>query len=182
MLTLSALETAGALPGDRIEHASVVPPVLLSRMREAGLAVVTQPGFVSVRGDDLLRDVEGVERDWLWPWAGLDAAGVPVCGASDAPHGPLSPWEVIAAAATRRTPAGRVLAAHERVTPLRALQGYLTAPEHPGGPVRRVEQGADADLVMLHCGLEEALARIPANPVRLTVLTGRVSRTGRPPR
>ncbi|WP_296604697.1 amidohydrolase family protein [Nocardioides sp.] len=179
VLTLSALETAGPLPGDRIEHASVVPPVLLPRIREAGVAVVTQPGFVSVRGDDLLRDIEGVEREWLWPWAGLDAVGVPVCGASDAPHGPLSPWEVIAAASTRRTPSGRVVAGHEQVTPLRALRGYLTAPEQPGGQLRRVEPGAHADLVLLRSGLEEALASVPVNPVRLTVLGGRVSRSGR---
>ncbi|WP_166139754.1 amidohydrolase family protein [Nocardioides ochotonae] len=174
VLTLAALEDAGHVPGDRIEHASVVPPALLPRLRATRVQVVTQPGFLSARGDDLVRDVGAAEQAWLWPWAGLRAAGIPVCGASDAPHGPLSPWQVIAAAADRRTPSGRVVGAGERVPASLALGGYLTHPEAPAGSVRRIVPGAPADLVLLHGPLEAALAGVPANPVRLTVVAGRV--------
>lgn len=173
VLTLAALAIVGPVPGDRLEHASVVPPTLLPELRDAGVRVVTQPAFLTVRGDDFLRDVEATEREWLWPWAGVAAAGVPVCGASDAPHGPVSPWQVVAAAAARRTPSGRVVGPHERIPPAQALRGYLTSPELPGGPVRTVVPGTPADLVLLRSGLDEALERIPDNPVRLTVAAGR---------
>lgn len=173
VLTLAALTAAGRRPGDRIEHASVVPPTLLPQMHDAGVHVVTQPAFLTVRGEDFLRDVAEPEQAWLWPWAGLAAAGIPVCGASDAPHGPLSPWQVIAAAAERRTCSGQVIGGPERVSPAHALRGYLTSPQLPGGPLRRVAPGSAADLVLLHTGLAEALAGIPDNPVRIAVVDGR---------
>lgn len=173
VLTLAVLTAAGRHPGDRIEHASVVPPALLPQLRDAAVSVVTQPAFLTVRGDDLLRDVDDAEQAWLWPWAGLAAAGIPVCGASDAPHGPLSPWQVIAAAAERRTRSGQVIGPRERVSPAHALRGYVTAPNLPGGPLRRVAPGSAADLVLLRTGLSEALEKVPDNPVRLTVVGGR---------
>ena len=45
VLLLAALDDSGTRPGDRIEHAALVPAELISRLHGAGLTVVTQPGF-----------------------------------------------------------------------------------------------------------------------------------------
>lgn len=66
-LTLAALRDVGIVPGDRIEHASVVPPGVATWITTLGLGVVTRPGFPRPRGDDSLRDVDVAERPFLYP-------------------------------------------------------------------------------------------------------------------
>ncbi|WP_121258757.1 amidohydrolase family protein [Nocardioides ferulae] len=155
LLTLAVLDEVGRLPGDRIEHASVVPdPGLLQ-----DLHVVTQPAFVTTRGDSYRRDVDPDDLPHLYRYASLLEAGVATYPSSDAPYGPLDPWEVIVAAASRD------LGPTERVTPRVALAGYLTdARFRP----RRIAVGAPADVVLLECSLEEALAAPDSGFVRHT--------------
>ena len=66
VLLLAALETTGGLPGDRVEHAALVPAELIPELARHGLRVVTQPGFLAHRGDDYLRDVPIVEHGDLY--------------------------------------------------------------------------------------------------------------------
>ncbi|MBD0322183.1 MAG: amidohydrolase family protein [Aldersonia sp.] len=172
LLTLAVLDDAGPLAGDRIEHAGVVPPGIGAWIARLGLRVVTQPGFLAVRGDDYLREVDADDCPYLYPFAGLLAAGVPTAASSDAPFGPLDPWAVIRAAAERRTAAGAVLGAAERVDTVTALRGYLTAADDPGGEPRRVEVGARGGLCLLHLPLAEALAAPTASAVRGVVVDG----------
>jgi predicted amidohydrolase YtcJ len=171
-LLLAALDNAGTRPGDRIEHAALVPAEVIPRMRELGLRVVTQPGFLTQRGDDYLRDVPAADQPDLYRLGSLAAAGV-ACGlSSDAPYGPLDPWEVISAAVRRRTPSGRVAGAAEQLTADQALAGYLSPPGDPGGEPRRVAPGSPADLVVLRVPRVEALAAPSANLVAATLIGG----------
>jgi predicted amidohydrolase YtcJ len=172
IVAVAALERAGTV-GDRIEHASVVPPGYPARLARLGLTVVTQPGFISVRGDDYLREVPAAERAWLYPCATLARAGVAVAAGTDAPHGPGDPWRCVAAAATRRTPAGRVLGPAERLTPARALRLFLTAPEDPGR-LRAVRPGQPGDLCVLRTPLRQFLARPAADGVRAGIASARI--------
>ena len=142
-------------------------------MSDLGVSVVTQPGFIRVRGDDFLAHLGREEASWLYPWKSLTDAGIPVSASSDAPHGPLSPWSVMDIAHTRTTSAGAVLVAAEAVDPSVSLDSYLSAPEAPGGPRRSVALGAQADMVLLDGRRDEVLRRLPDNPVRLTVMGGR---------
>src|SRR5262249_39012638 len=135
-------------PGDRLEHAALVPAAAIAQLAARGLRVVTQPGFIADRGDDYLRDVPAVDQPDLYRCASLAAAGVPVALSSDAPHGPLDPWGVIEAAVERRTPGGAQVGPDERLTREAALAAYLCPADDPGGAPRRVEVGADADLVL----------------------------------
>jgi predicted amidohydrolase YtcJ len=166
---LSVLEATGAVPGDRLEHAAVVPPDLVGAIARLGLCVVTQPAMAAARGDDYLRDVDPCDRDDLWPYASLLAAGVAVAPSSDAPYGPLDPWTVLRQSRDRRTPSGAVLRPAERVPVRQALDGLLSPLEQPGGPPRRVEVGAPADLVLLDAPLAEALREPSCERVRLVV-------------
>jgi predicted amidohydrolase YtcJ len=173
VLLLAALGDAGPRPGDRIEHAALVPPELIPELARLGLRVVTQPGFLADRGDDFLRDVPPADRPDLYRCATLLSAGVPVALSSDAPFGPLDPWAVIAAAVTRRTPSGQVAGPGERITFAQALDAYLAPPGDPGGPPRRAGPGLAADLVVLRAPLAEA-ARL-TDPVRAVLAGGTIA-------
>ena len=173
VLALAAWEQAGAVDGDRIEHASVLPIELVGRVVELGLAVVTQPAFVPARGDAYLDRVEPDDRPHLYRCGSLLAAGVPVGGSTDAPFGPDDPWLAVAAAVDRRTTSGRVLGPDEAVTPQRALELFLSPPGAPGGPPRHLASGAPADLCLLDRPLAAALAAPSADHVRATWVAGR---------
>jgi predicted amidohydrolase YtcJ len=173
VLALTAWATAGARPGDRIEHAAVVPPELAAMVHRHGLTVVTQPGFVADRGDRYRAEVDEWDRPYLYPCASLLAQGIPVGGSSDAPFGPADPWVAIRAAIDRRPPDGEPLNPGEGVPPERALALFLTPPEDPGGPQRTVAVGQPADLVLLDAPLDHVLADPDAGHVVATVAAGR---------
>lgn len=175
-VTLAALRTTGVLPGDRIEHAAVVPPPMRADLARLGVTVVTQPGFVHERGDDYRVEVDEPERSWLYPWRSLRAAGVTVVPSSDAPHTNGNPWSAIVAASTRRTRSGATLGPDEKVSRNEVLAGYLRAPSAPGGRIREVSPGKRADLVLLHQPLAHCLDQLESvvNPVALTLTGGRV--------
>ncbi|WP_375482659.1 amidohydrolase family protein [uncultured Jatrophihabitans sp.] len=174
VLTLAALTELGTVPGDRIEHAAVVPPELRQVLARLALTVVTQPSLPALRGDRYLDDVDAVDREHLWPFASLLAAGVPVGCSSDAPYGSPDPWFAVASAVARRSASGRAVAPAERVAARTALRGYLTDPSDPGGAPRRVAVGAAADLVLLDGGLDDVLDDPHAGHVRYCVIDGEV--------
>ncbi|GAA0617689.1 amidohydrolase family protein [Sporichthya brevicatena] len=155
-LLLAALDAAGSRPGDRIEHAALVPAAAISALRDRGLRVVTQPGFLGARGDDYRRDVPAADHADLYRCASLHRAGVPLALSSDAPHGPLDPWAVIAGATTRLTPDGEPLNPAECLTESEALAAYLASPDDPGGAPRTVAVDAPADLVLRQDGATRA--------------------------
>jgi predicted amidohydrolase YtcJ len=179
LLALAAWDEAGAVAGDRVEHGAVVHPEEAARIAAHGLTVVTQPAFVSERGDDYLTDVDPDDRPYLWRCAGLLEAGIAVAGSTDAPFGPADPWQGIAAATTRRTAAGEVLGADERVDARRALALFLGPPGAPGGAARRVIPGAPADLCLLGAPLEEALRAPSASLVVATIRRGHLTTPNR---
>ncbi len=178
VLALAALDEVGVRPGDRIEHGSVVPPELRAHLARGGPVVVTQPGFVRQRGDQYLLDVDPDDRPHLYPCRTLLAAGVPVAGSTDAPFGDVDPWRAMATAVDRTTAGGEVLGSDEAVTAARALQLFLGSPHRPGGPPRRVEVGAPADLCLLATPLGPALDLPAHTEVRATIVAGQIVHDG----
>ena len=151
---------------DRIEHASVAPADAIDDLRALGLRVATQPAFVSARGDDYLLDVDPRDAAALYPLASLLAAGVPTYGSSDAPFGPLDPWEAMSAAVHRRTARGAVVVPRERIDPSAALTLFTGAPA--------IAPGQRADLILLSVPLREALRRLRCDDVVLTIVAGEI--------
>lgn len=182
VLLLAALADAGTSPDDRIEHAALIPAELIPRLRDMQVTIVTQPGFLSHRGDYYLREVPASEHAELYRAQSLTQADIACVASSDAPYGPLDPWAIITAAAQRTTPDGQVIGPAERLTPRQALAGYLSSPSRPAGTSRRVAAGYDADLVLLHTPLAQALAAPSADNVAATVIDGIITWRAHEPR
>lgn len=173
-LSLAVFAAAGARVGDRIEHGGVIPADAIPQLRDLNLTVVTQSAFIRERGERYAAQVAAGEQDDLYRCASLLAAGVPVAGSSDAPYASPDPWQGIAAAIDRKSAAGRVLGAGERVDAATALGLYLDAPDAPGRRRRRVAVGAPADLCLLKVPLRDALAAPDASLVGATLISGEV--------
>ena len=172
VLALAVLRDAGAAPGDRIEHASLVPDEVLPLLREVGVRVVTQPGFIHERGDRYLLDVPIAQHGDLYRCQALLAHGIPVGGSTDAPYGSADPWSAMRAAVRRESRLGRTVGAAERVTPEVALALFTGSADDPGGASRAIAVGAPADLCLLDRPWAQARRRLASGDVRATVCAG----------
>jgi predicted amidohydrolase YtcJ len=173
VFALAAFRSAGALPGDRIEHASMTPPALLEQIRELGLVVVTQPNFVSERGDAYLSDVPPDTHAWLYRCRSFLDQEVALAGGTDSPFGHADPWRAIAAAVNRRTAAGNALGDDEALSAEQALNLFLGDLATPALP-RQVRAGVRADLCLLDCSWSTARVALSSVHVRATLCSGRL--------
>jgi len=174
LLTMAAWHSIGVLPGDRVEHAAIVPPEVKKQLACWGVVVVTQPSFVGLRGDDYLDSVEPDDHDNLYPYKSLLDCGIRVAPSSDAPYGDLDPWRTMRHASSRRTHSGRTVGGRERVAAQQVLHGYLSELVAPGGPAREISVGRPADATLLSDGLNVALTDPSAERVRLTMKAGNI--------
>lgn len=172
VLALSVLREVGPLPGDRIEHASLVPADVLPLLREVGVRVVTQPGFVHERGDQYLRAIDAAQHGDLYRCRALLAQGIPLAGSSDAPYGDPDPWVAMRAAVQRSTRAGGALGPEERLSPEQALALFTSAADAPGVIDRTIAPGEAADLCLLTCSWERARLRLQSGDVKATFRRG----------
>lgn len=171
VFALAALKEAGVRPGDRIEHAGITPDPLLAQMAEMRLHVVSQPHFIAERGDQYLADVEPRERALLYRLAAFRRAGVTLAAGSDAPYGRPDPWASMRAAVSRRTATGITIGHDEALTPEEARDLFLADPLELGH-IRRIREGAPADLCLLDRGWAQARTRLDAADVRMTLIAG----------
>lgn len=172
VFSLGALASAGAAPGDRIEHASIAPPDVLPLLVAQGVTVVTQPNFILERGDAYRRDVDATDQPWLYRLRGLSDVGIPVAGSTDAPFGDVDPWRAMQAAVERRSRDGATLGVNEALTPEAALALFSAPLRAPGGAQRRVECGAAADLCLLDRPWSEARRNLSVVRVTATLKAG----------
>lgn len=169
---LSAVNEAGAMAGDRIEHASVAPDSAVNEISRMGLAVVTQPQFVHERGDRYRADVDESSWPHLYRLRAFLHAGVPLGGGSDAPFGGADPWAAMQAAVSRRTRGGACIGDAEALTPEQALDLYLRDPSDMSRR-RRLFVGVSADLCLLDRPWAEARRSLSAAHVRACFIRGR---------
>lgn len=170
----AAIAEAGTVRGDRIEHASVAPPEVVSLLAGLGLTVVTQPNFVRERGDAYLADVAAGEQRWLYRGRGFLDAGIRLAAGTDAPLGDPNPWLAMQAAVDRTTALGRTLAQDESLTPEEALALFGGDPLAPGDGVSPVAAGTPADLCLLDRPWRVARSDLAGVRLRITLRQGRV--------
>jgi predicted amidohydrolase YtcJ len=173
VVTISALHAAGTHPQDRIEHAAVVRDDALTELRKLGVTVVTQPNFVSERGDQYLTDVPADEHHELWRLASLLRAGVKVALSTDMPFGDGDPWATMRAAVHRTTAGGAVLGGDECVSAREALTMFFGTSGAPTEP-RAIATGEPGDLCVLAAPPDEVLNELDTHLVTATIVAGRV--------
>jgi predicted amidohydrolase YtcJ len=173
VVTVAALQSAGSDPGDRIEHAAVLPDDCVQDLADLGVTVVTQPNFVAERGDQYLRDVPAAEHHQLWRVASLLRANVAVALSTDMPFGDGDPWAAMRAAVHRTTPGGAVLGRDECVSPRAALTMFLGSPGRPAR-ARTVAPGQPGDLCVLAEPPAEVLGELDADMIAATLIGGDV--------
>ncbi len=171
VFTLSALREAGTIKGDRIEHASIAPPELLSQISSLGVLVVTQPNFVLERGDQYLADIDPRDISSLYRCKSFVESDIRIAGGTDAPFGKPDPWLAIKAAVNRKTFRGRIVNASEALTPEQALELFLGDKETPDKP-REIAIGAQADLCLLDRNWQSARRELVSDMVRATWCSG----------
>ena len=174
VLALSVLRDVGVHSRDRIEHASMVPPQLLSLVREVGVRVVTQPGFIYERGDQYLNEIPPPEHSHLYRCQTLLTQGIPLAGSTDAPYGDPDPWAAMRASVNRRSRSGRSIGRCEALSPEQALGLFTSAADDAGGASRRVEEGGVADLCLLNRRWDEARLRLRSEDVIATIRNGKL--------
>lgn len=173
-LLVAVFTEVGTYPGDRIEHGALIPAESIDDLRRLGLRVVSQPGFIADRGDSYLSEVEPRDLGDLYRCRSLVDAGISLALSSDAPYGPLDPWQIIRAATTRRAASGAVVGPAEKLTPMQSLTGFLSPADDPGGRPRTIRRGGPADVVLLHAPLAEVLRSPSSSAVRTTLIGGRI--------
>jgi predicted amidohydrolase YtcJ len=167
ILTLAAMDLAGRIRGDRIEHGAVIGEDSVTDLR--GLTVVTQPHFVVERGAQYSAQVPPGDLADLWRLRSLIEAGVSVAAGTDAPFGQADPWHVMRAAVHRP----HRFRGDEAISPARAVGLFLGRPDAPGRQ-RLVSPGQPADLTLLEAGPLEMLDCLASDLVATTFVGGEV--------
>jgi predicted amidohydrolase YtcJ len=173
VLTAAVLEDSGTIPGDRIEHGSVIPPEVIPTLATLGVTVVTNPGLIYERGDTYRTEVAPEDQQSLYRCATLRAAGVGVAAGTDAPFGSPDPWAAARASTSRKTRSGTVLGPLERIDAASALSLFFGSAETPAQP-RSVSPGAPGDLCVLFTPRRESLRELRAENVAATIVAGEV--------
>ena len=170
-IVASALALADDRPPaghDRIEHCAECPPDVADLVVSSGARVVLNTGFLHHDGERYLRTVPPDLLPHLYPVGALDAAGVSVALASDAPVVEPNPWAAMAAAITRRSAAGNPLGGVGLPSVVNALE------KHTGG--NRIAAGRPADLAVVDPDpLTVPVDRLPEVRSMLTLVGGRVA-------
>ena len=170
VFALAAMQETGFQPGDRIEHASVVPERLLAIMQESGCCVVTQPNFILDRGDAYLSEIPQNEHGWLYRCQSLSGS-VPFAFGTDLPFGNPDPWVAVKAATNRQTRSGKILGENEAMTPEAAVDCFLGELEHPA-KIRSIAIGVPADFCLLDSPWSNVRLSLSSAHVRATMIDG----------
>lgn len=167
MLTLAALEEAGAVYGDRIEHAAIADEAAIDWMQRLGVIVVTQPNFIAERVSAYRVDVPKEDHLHLWRLKAFLNAGLNCAAGSDSPFGHANPWAAIAAAVER--PKGFE---QEAISPEEALALYTKPAHDAGGQARKVTVGEPADLCLIDQAWQDARKGLTNVAIKATWVDG----------
>lgn len=128
----------------RIEHASVLTPLAVSRLSRYEIAAVVQPPFLGSEADWLVERIGPDRLEQTYAFRTMEAAGITLAGSSDSPVESPDPWAGMALARDR---AGMVPA--ESLTADRALAMYTTGAALVLGEPAPLEVGSPADLIVV---------------------------------
>lgn len=149
----AAYEAAPA-PGlrHRVHHAYLPTPRALALMARHDIPAVVNPPFLHYMGESFVASIGEARAARMKPARAYLGAGIALAGSSDSTVSDYNPFVGIWTMVARRTHAGRVLGADQRLTRAEAIRLYTTGAayamrrEHHWGSL---EPGKWADLVVL---------------------------------
>jgi predicted amidohydrolase YtcJ len=128
-MTLSGFEKAlKGLPRKdhrhRLEHCTVVTPGILDRIRRLKLLVTPFGSYIHHHGEKMIPSYGAKRVEMMFAHRSFLDSGIGVSGSSDHPCGPYEPLLAIQSCVTRKSSAGEVLGARQRITVDEALYLY----------------------------------------------------------
>lgn len=138
----------------RIEHASVVRPDQISKIRDLGIPLIIQPHFI-VTDWWVLKRLGESRVAWVYPFKTLINSGILLGISTDSPVEPLNPWETVYAAVTRGEYEGvelSKLTPHEKLSLTELLYSYTQGSAYALGEENNVgtlEVGKFADFIVV---------------------------------
>lgn len=165
----------------RIEHAGMVPPDLLKRMKAIGVIPVANPAFFFEFGEGYQVNY-GDRVKYMFPMADYVREGMVAATGSDSPITAVDPMRGLYCAVTRLTENGSAIGPEQRVSRLQAVRAftwsgaYASFEETTKGSL---EPGKRADLVVLNgslmtCHESEILSLSPV----MTMIDGQIAYEG----
>jgi len=162
----------------RLEHCTVVTPGILDRIRRLKLLVTPFGSYIYHHGEKMIPSY-GVKRvEMMFAHRSFLDYGIGVSGSSDHPCGPYEPLMAIQSCVTRKSSAGEMLGARQRITVEEALQLYTMSSAYASFEEDlkgSISSGKVADLVVLR----EDPRRVDPDeikdiPVDMTIVGGEV--------
>jgi len=136
----------------RLEHCTVVNQEILRRIKKLKLLVLPFGSYIHHHGEKMI-PYYGPERvEMMFAHRSFLDYGIPVSGSSDSPCGPYEPLLAIQSCVTRKSAAGEVLGAKQRITVDEAIDLYTRAAAYASFEEDlkgSIEPGKLADLVVL---------------------------------
>lgn len=162
----------------RLEHCTVVNREILKRMKKLKLLAVPFGSYIHHHGEKMI-PYYGPERvEMMFAHRSFLDYGIPVSGSSDNPCGPHEPLLAMQSCVTRKSAAGEVLAAKQRISPEEALYLYTMASAYASFEENikgSIEPGKLADLVVLGEDPKRVNPEEIKNiPVEMTMVGGEV--------
>jgi predicted amidohydrolase YtcJ len=136
----------------RIEHAAIVRPDQLARLRSSGVVAVPQPYFITAFGEGMRARLGPTRTSWAYRARSLLDGGMVLPGSSDRPVAPGAPLAVIQSFVQRLTESGQPFGPDERITVEEALRAYTVGSAAATGwsaDKGRIRRGMLADAVIL---------------------------------
>lgn len=162
----------------RIEHAGMVPPDLMKRIKALGIVPIPNPAFLHEFGDGYLKNY-GEERVLtMFPTGSYVREGIVAAGGSDAPITNVNPLRGIATAMTRMTESGQSTGDSERISLFDALRMFTVHGAYASfeeGIKGSLETGKLADVIVLDTPLLHLEPhQIAEAQVDVTLIDGKV--------
>jgi hypothetical protein len=162
----------------RLEHCTVVTPEILKRIRKLKLLVTPFGSYIHHHGEKMIPYYGARRVEMMFAHRSFLDYGIGVSGASDNPCGPYEPLLAIQSCVTRKSAAGEVLGAKQRITVEEAIGLYTMASAYASFEENfkgSITPGKLADLVVLG----EDPRRVNPDeikdiPVEMTIVGGEV--------
>jgi predicted amidohydrolase YtcJ len=136
----------------RLEHCTVVNEETLRRIRKLKLLVLPFGSYIHHHGEKMIPYYGSKRVEMMFAHRSFLDYGIPVSGSSDNPCGPYEPLLGIQSCVTRKSAAGEVLGAKQRITADEAIYLYTKAAAYASFEENlkgSIEPGKLADLVVL---------------------------------